>query len=301
MSAVSTVAPAGMVRGLPTALASGSARRAASSATASASAASTRRRFDARALDAVGAVRGRARRVVRAAAAGPDDSRDSGDFDIAGLLTGGAPPTEEARATEMRLGRAAMLGFFFTTLGDVVTRGEGPLEQLRDEETYVLTHINPVALVKDALELAGFYVESVFIVWVCLAACFLLAVQQGLASPVRTYSSRKDTASSSARGAARVDAMIDSVKEAVNDVVTEQEPYERFNGRLAMVGFALAVVGDKVTGGLGPLEQLNGETGIPVIDAELFGAFFLFGVFFNVVATGVTVGTRAWQKGKSVM
>ena len=52
--------------------------------------------------------------------------------------------------------------------------------------------------------------------------------------------------------------------------------------------------------GSGPLEQLNGETGIPVIDAELFGAFFLLGVLFNVVATGVTVGTRAWQKGKSV-
>ena len=133
----------------------------------------------------------------------------------------------------------------------------------------------------------------------CLAACFLLAVQQGLASPVRTYSSRKD-ATSKARGAARVDVMIDGVKEALNDVVTEQEPYERFNGRLAMVGFAFAVVGDTVTGGSGPLEQLNGETGIPVIDAELFGAFFLLGVLFNVVATGVTVGTRAWQKGKSV-
>ena len=117
--------------------------------------------------------------------------------------------------------------------------------------------------------------------------------------PVRTYSSRKD-ATSKARGAARVDVMIDSVKEALNDVVTEQEPYERFNGRLAMVGFAFAVVGDTVTGGSGPLEQLNGETGIPVIDAELFGAFFLLGVLFNVVATGVTVGTRAWQKGKSV-
>ena len=299
MSAVSAVAPAGMVRGLPDGLASGSARRAASSASASASAASTRRRFDARALHAVGAVRGRARRAVRAAAAGPGDSGDSGGFDISGLLTGGAPPTEEARVTERRLGRAAMLGFFFTTLGEVVTRGEGPLEQLRLEKSYVLNHINPVALVKDALELAGFYVESVFIVWVCLAACFLLAVQQGLASPVRTYSSRKD-AVSKARGAARVDVMIDSVKEALNDVVTEQEPYERFNGRLAMVGFAFAVVGDTVTGGSGPLEQLNGETGIPVIDAELFGAFFLLGVLFNVVATGVTVGTRAWQKGKSV-
>ena len=29
--------------------------------------------------------------------------------------------------------------------------------------------------------------------------------------------------------------------------------------------------------------------------------FFLFGVFFNVVATGATVGTRAWRKGKSVV
>ena len=83
-------------------------------------------------------------------------------------------------------------------------------------------------------------------------------------------------------------------------MVKEQEPYERFNGRLAMVGFALACVGDVGSGGLGPLEQLDLETGIPVIDAELFGAFFLFGVFFNVVATGVTVTSRAWQKGKSL-
>jgi photosystem II protein len=44
-------------------------------------------------------------------------------------------------------------------LGDVLTRGEGPLEQLRAEETYVLNHINPVEILKDTLEVAGFYVE----------------------------------------------------------------------------------------------------------------------------------------------
>jgi photosystem II protein len=52
---------------------------------------------------------------------------------------------------------------------------------------------------------------------------------------------------------------------------------------------------------LGPLEQLTFETGVPVIDAELFGAFFLFGVFFNVVATGVKVGAKAWKNGKSAL
>jgi len=190
-----------------------------------------------------------------------------------------------------------MLGFFFTTLGDVATRGSGPLQQLRDEQTYVLNHINPVNLLKDALEVAGFYVESVVIIWVCLAVVFLAAVQQGLANPTRTYSARNKEAS--AKGARRLDATVVAVKDAVRDTVREQRPYELFNGRLAMMGISAAFVGDQVSGGLGPLEQITSETGVPVIDAELFGAFFLFGVFFNVVATGVTVTTRAWEKGKS--
>ena len=50
----------------------------------------------------------------------------------------------------------------------------------------------------------------------------------------------------------------------------------------------------------GPLEQFNLETGVPVIDEELFGAFFLLGVVFNVVATGANVWKTAWAKGKSV-
>ena len=212
--------------------------------------------------------------------------------------------SEDAKSLETRLGRAAMLGFFFTTVGDVVTRGEGPLEQLRDEETYVLNHINPVGLVQDALGLAGFYVETVLLVWLCLAACFLLAVQNGLANPVRTYSSKgtsRKNAMKTSQAASRVDNTITGFKEALRDVVKEQSPYELFNGRLAMVGFALAVAGDRATGGLGPLEQLTFETGVPVIDAELFGAFFLFGVFFNVVATGVKVGAKAWKNGKSAL
>merc|ERR1719258_621435 len=79
--------------------------------------------------------------------------------------------------------------------------------------------------------------------------------------------------------------MLDSVKDALDVQVRTQRPYELFNGRLAMLGFAFAVVGEAVTK-QGPLEQLNLETGVPVIDEELFGAFFLLGVVFNVVATG---------------
>jgi photosystem II protein len=33
-----------------------------------------------------------------------------------------------------------------------MSQGSGPLQQLRDEQTYVLNHINPVNLLKDALE-----------------------------------------------------------------------------------------------------------------------------------------------------
>ena len=232
-------------------------------------------------------------------ASGGEDS--SGGFDVMSLFSHD-DVSEDSRALETRLGRAAMLGFFFTTVGDVVTRGEGPLEQLRDEETYVLNHINPVSLIQDALGLAGFYVETVFIAWLCLAACFLLAVQNGLANPAKTYSSKssaRGNARAASRASDRVDGAIDGLKEALSDVVKEQAPYELFNGRLAMVGFALAVAGDRATGGLGPLEQLNTETGVPVIDAELFGAFFLFGVFFNVVATGVKVGAKAWSNSKA--
>ena len=247
------------------------------------------------------ALRGDAATCARALPPSPGGDAPSGGFDVLSLFKHD-DVSEDARALETRLGRAAMLGFFFTTVGDVVTRGEGPLEQLRDEETYVLNHINPVGLVQDALGLAGFYVETVFIAWLCLAACFLLAVQNGLANPVRTYSSKgssRKNALKTSRASTRVDGTITGFKEALGDVVREQQPYELFNGRLAMVGFALAVAGDRATGGLGPLEQLNTETGVPVIDAELFGAFFLFGVFFNVVATGVKVGAKAWKNGES--
>ena len=164
-----------------------------------------------------------------------------------------------------------------------------------------VNHVNPYELAKDALEVAGFYVESVFVLWVTLGLVFLAAVQQGnaLGKPVRTYSSAN--AKAAKNGAKRVDAITAGVKEAITDVVREQRPYEVFNGRLAMLGITFAIAGDKVTGGMGPLEQLMGETGVPVIEVELFAAFFLFGVFFNVVATGVTVGKRAWQSGKKVM
>ena len=233
----------------------------------------------------------------------PDDDSLAALFNITSPFGYDAKDvSEDALLAETRLGRAAMLGFFFTTLGDVATRGEGPLEQLRDEERYLVNHVNPVTLLQDALALGGIYVETVFIAWVCLACAFLLAVQRGLADPVRTYSGGAGTKrDQKAKSEKQFEAVVSSLKEAVDDVVKEQEPYERFNGRLAMVGFALACVGDVGSGGLGPLEQLDLETGIPVIDAELFGAFFLFGVFFNVVATGATVGTRAWRKGKSVV
>ena len=103
-----------------------------------------------------------------------------------------------------------------------------------------VNHVNPYELAKDALEVAGFYVESVFVLWVTLGLVFLAAVQQGnaLGKPVRTYSSAN--AKAAKNGAKRVDAITAGVKEAITDVVREQRPYEVFNGRLAMLGITFA-------------------------------------------------------------
>jgi len=283
------------------------ATRASASARATTSSTSANRRVLRASQTAVGrnarGARGDAKQTVCALPPAPDGVEDSGDvFDHLLSVFKRDEVSDEAAQMETRLGRAAMLGFFFTTLGDVATRGEGPLEQLRDEETYVLTHINPITVITEMLGVAGFYVETVFITWVCLGACFLLAVQNGLANPAKTYSSKSASGKNKKKteiSSARVDDTIAGFKEALRDVVHEQKPYELFNGRLAMLGFAFAVAGDRATGGLGPLEQFTNETGVPVVEAELFGAFFLFGVFFNVVATGVKVTQKAWRDGKA--
>jgi len=65
-----------------------------------------------------------------------------------------------------------------------------------------------------------------------------------------------------------------------------------------MLGTVFAFIGDVKTGGLGPLEQVNQELGIPVIDEEIFAVIFLLGVTYNVVATGVTAARRAYAKSR---
>ncbi|OUS48235.1 photosystem II 22 kda polypeptide [Ostreococcus tauri] len=204
-------------------------------------------------------VRGK-RAVARAVAPADEGERDVTDIEI-------------------NLGRAAMLGFLGTTLGDVITRGEGPIEQLEDEAAYVINHVNPVDLARDALEVAGIYVESVILVWLLLGCALLLGVSQGMRNPIRTVSGR-------------------TTKQPYETNVKEQKPYELFNGRLAMLGSAFAFVGDVRTGGLGPLEQVQNEVGIPVIDEEIFAVIFLGGVALNVVSTGITAFRRAYAKGR---
>ena len=215
-------------------------------------------------------VRGK-RAVARAVAPADEGERDVTDIEI-------------------NLGRAAMLGFLGTTLGDVITRGEGPIEQLEDEAAYVINHVNPVDLARDALEVAGIYVESVILVWLLLGCALLLGVSQGMRNPIRTVSGRTTKQ--------RSEAAFGEIEKAYETNVKEQKPYELFNGRLAMLGSAFAFVGDVRTGGLGPLEQVQNEVGIPVIDEEIFAVIFLGGVALNVVSTGITAFRRAYAKGR---
>lgn len=198
--------------------------------------------------------------------------------------------SSRASDVEINLGRAAMLGFLGTTVGDVLTRGEGPIEQLEQETSYVLRHVNPVELARDSLEVAGIYVESVIIVWFVLACALLLGVNQGFRNPIRTVSGRTTKQ--------RAEAALGEITKAYDTNVREQRPYELFNGRLAMLGTAFAFVGDYETGGLGPLEQVQKEIGIPVIDEEIFAVVFLSGVAFSVVSTGVTAFRRAYAQGR---
>ena len=53
-----------------------------------------------------------------------------------------------------------MLGFFFTTVGDVVTRGEGPLEQLVDEEMFIGAHASSVLFHPPRFTLVGLNIRS---------------------------------------------------------------------------------------------------------------------------------------------
>jgi photosystem II protein len=186
-----------------------------------------------------------------------------------------------------------MLGFLGTTVGDVLTRGDGPIEQLTMESSYVARHVNPMEIARDALELGGFYIESVVLVWLVLGSALLLGFSQGMRNPIRTVSGRNAGQRAQASAAA-----FSEIEKAYETNVREQKPYELFNGRLAMLGTAFAFVGDVETGGLGPLEQVNQEFGIPVVDEEIFAILFLAGVSFNVVSTGVTAFRRAYAKGR---
>jgi photosystem II protein len=231
-------------------------------------------------------MRSRGRRPAARAA-----RRTTGAVGVGGA--GGDADADRIEGVELGLGRAAMLGFLGTTVGDVLTRGDGPIEQLTMESSYVARHVNPMEIARDALELGGFYVESVVLVWLVLGSALLLGFSQGMRNPIRTVSGRNAGQRAQASAAA-----FSEIEKAYETNVREQKPYELFNGRLAMLGTAFAFVGDVETGGLGPLEQVNQEFGIPVVDEEIFAILFLAGVSFNVVSTSVTAFRRAYAKGR---
>jgi len=181
---------------------------------------------------------------------------------------------------ELNLGRSAMLGFAATTIVDASTT-LGPIEQLIGEEKSIVAHVvNPINLVKDALEVTGLYVESVILVWVFLSGVFLLGVMSGLRTP-------KTSTSSGVHAKAA-----DIIKVAWIEQVRENKKWELFNGRLAMLGITASFIGDYLLAE-GPLEQVSQELGVPVIDQEIFALVFLSAASFVLVSTLVRVVRRA--------
>lgn len=202
-------------------------------------------------------------------------------------MRGGAARASEAEAeaegkaeeVERNAGRAAMVGFVACSVGDALTRGEGPLAQLVDEERWVVARIDPLTFVKDVLEVGEVYVETLTLLWVWVLVVFLIGLGSGLVRPTVVDESAKD---------APAPDLGSAFAAAVQDSLSENRDAELLNGRLAMVGITLAAFGEELTG-QGPLEQLSLETGIPAIGIE--GWLLAFGGTLLFTATGAAART----------
>jgi len=83
-------------------------------------------------------------------------------------------------------------------------------------------------------------------------------------------------------------------------VLTRDSLQELFNGRLAMVGVTCAGVGELITG-KGPLEQVNLETGVPVLQEEVWISAFALAMLYNFVAASTAAIREAVALGEATV
>lgn len=178
-----------------------------------------------------------------------------------------SPLSTFSRRREVFAGRLAMSGFLAGTLGELFT-GKGFLGQLSLETSL------PAVAVKAIV--------------VGIVAFNVLTALNPL-SPTFSESNQKDV-KKRPQGPVQ-NPKINPVKNPTEFLGIDKgfgftRKNELFVGRMAMIGFAAAIIGEQLTGGKGPLAQIGVGIGQP-LNTDLAGAglFLWIGVFF-VAAIG---------------
>merc|ERR1719407_456343 len=159
------------------------------------------------------------------------------------------------KANELFVGRLAMLGFAFATLGEIIT-GKGAIAQLGFE-----TGISPVDADGLILGLIGFNLIAAF-----FPASGKFVVEQ------------EEEAAASSKD--KVGFFKDGDDKLFKGGFGFTKDNELFVGRMAQLGFAASLIGELYTGD-GPLGQLGLETGIPLNEAE---PLLLLSIAFTLLA-----------------
>ncbi|MEW5301431.1 MAG: hypothetical protein WDW36_004291 [Sanguina aurantia] len=163
-----------------------------------------------------------------------------------------------SRDNELQVGRAAMLGFASSLLGEILT-GKGALAQFGYE-----------------LEINNLQQDELLVL--------AIVVLPPILSVILPKSQRfiPDTSLSGRTPGSLQDPSINLTNPKQFFGITEfgwSKQNELFVGRVAQLGFAASIIGEAITG-KGPLAQFDFETGVPLVDTEfglvVFIAFFVF-------------------------
>ncbi|KAK9823550.1 hypothetical protein WJX72_003663 [[Myrmecia] bisecta] len=179
-----------------------------------------------------------------------------------------SPVSAFTRRREVFVGRTAMGGFLAAVVGELLT-GKGPIGQLSLE-----TSLSPTVLNWLVIALVGFnFVTALFPGSPTFSEENQRDVQKRPKGPIqRPGMNAANTSPSSFFG--------------TSNAFGFTKKNELFVGRVAMLGFAAALIGEKLTGGKGPLGQVGLPLNVNVNPAYASVGLAVWIGFFLVAAVG---------------
>ena len=168
-----------------------------------------------------------------------------------------------SKANELFVGRMAMLGFSAGCLGEILT-GKGILAQFDIETGLPLNETEPLLL--------GLIAFNV-----------IVALTPGFGKFVPAEENLEDDLRPEALSKPNEVTLLQPRRFfglSEKGLFAFSKANELFVGRMAMLGFSAALIGELQTG-VGPLEQLGFETGIPLYEVD---DLLLFSIIFTAVA-----------------